>query len=268
MRFEDLSDYLTLRQLTLNPWQVMRFRKLQRDGDELEVQMIDDGPFWLRGGRNDHHMFHRIFLRDEYELASLANADVDCVVDLGANVGLFSVRASQLARRVIAYEPAKSNYAQLSKNAAHRANVDAVHAAVSGKEGTLRLYQPRWEALSGVHSSFPEMGGHMSEEFEDVRAITLDQLFETHAVDRCDLLKIDVEGQEYDILHAASERTLARIRRIHGEYHDVQRQDPKTRISAFSSFLESRGFELTLRPHRKKTNHGLFFAARPESPNP
>src|SRR5262245_14629723 len=96
----------------------MRFRKRQREGLELEVRMRQGGPLRLRGGRADFHMFHRIFLRDEYRLRALLAAPLECVVDLGANVGLFSARVAPLARRVIAYEPFPESFARLRANLA------------------------------------------------------------------------------------------------------------------------------------------------------
>ena len=66
------------------------------------------------------------------------------------------------------------------------------------------------------------------------------------------------------ILHAAGEATLARIARIHGEYHDVAPADPRTRIDAFSALLRERGYQIGARPRRRKPNLGLFFATRPE----
>ena len=106
------------------------------------------------------------------------------------------------------------------------------------------------------------MDGLLSEQYDEVPARTLDDLFERHEIDACDLMKIDVEGAEYDILHAASDDTLARIRRIHGEYHNVNPENPETRIDHFASFLRSKQFDLDVLPHQRRDNHGLFFAVR------
>ena len=103
----------------------------------------------------------------------------------------------------------------------------------------------------------------MSQEHEDVPALTLHDLFERHGIDSCDLLKVDVEGQEYDILYACGAQDLARVRRIHGEYHDVEPDNPRSRSDHFEAFLRSHGFQVQLRPHRRKPNHGLFSAIRP-----
>ena len=262
MRIEDISFYFMLRRMAENPWEIVRFRKKRGKGEILKVKMRDGCNLFIRGGYNDFHMFHRIYKRDEYHVSTIPPGRWKCVVDVGANVGMFSARVSEITRRVIAYEPFPENFAWLGRNVATRSNVTPVCKAVAGKEGELRLFRPVKDTLSGVYSSFQEMGGLMSENYDKVPAITLNQLFAEHAIDRCDLLKIDVEGQEYDILYATSDNTFERIHLIHGEYHNVAQHDPRTRIANLVSFLGSKGYTVSVEPHRRKENHGMFFAVK------
>ncbi|MBI3724487.1 FkbM family methyltransferase [bacterium] len=262
MRPEDFFDYLALGKIAQNPWEIVRFRKAQAPGRTLEVRFKDGPPLFLRGGLSDFHMFHRIFLRDEYRLAGAKPGEWECVVDIGANAGIFSTRVSGVARRVLSYEPVPSHFEQLSRNTSRRANVTAVPKAVSGERGTLRIYRPLAESRSGAHSSYLENQGLSPDAFDEAEAVTLDDVFSEHGISRCDLLKLDVEGAEYEILHAASDETLSKVRAIHGEYHDVRADDPRTRIDAFRAFLEGKGFEAEAVPHRRKPNHGMIFARR------
>lgn len=260
MRARDIRDYLALRRLTANPWSVLRFRHARTPGRVLPVELRGASPLYLRAGYSDFHMFHRIFLEDEYRLRALPDAPWECVLDLGANVGIFSACVAARARRVIAYEPMPENFAHLFANVGARPNVTAVEGAVGAAAGTLRLFRPRIATMAGTYSAHREHGAFLSDEFRDVEAITLEEVFARHAVERCDLLKLDVEGHEYEILHAVSDAALARVRRIHGEYHDVRPDDPRTRIEHFSAHLRARGFDVALAPHRRKRNHGMFFA--------
>lgn len=262
MRPADLTDYLQLRRLVENPWQVLRFRKTQAPGQTLEVRFLDAPPLYVRGGTSDFHMFHRIFLRDEYRTRPAGLRDLQCVVDLGANVGMFSTFASRLSRRVLAFEPLPANFEQLQRNVGTRPNVTLLRQAVSGAPGVLRIYRPAHPKLGGTPSVYREGNQLLTDEFDEAPATTLDAVFDEHGVDRCDLLKIDVEGSEYEILHAASDVTLGRVQRIHGEYHDVRADDPRTRIEAFAAWLRSKGFRVDVAAHPKKPNHGMFFAAR------
>jgi len=266
MRVEDLTDFFKVRRLAGNPWEVVRFRKGQRKGDLLHVRMHDGHPLFVRGGCADYHMFHRIFLRDEYRVNRATPGSWSWVVDLGANVGMFAARAARLARNVVACEPIAVNFAQLTKNVEGRAGVTPLKVAVAGEPGTLKIFRPEAQSnRTGSFSAFKAPDAALTDDYEEVPATTLDALFEEHGIDRCDLLKIDIEGAEYDVLHAASEATFAKVQRIHGEYHDVRPEDPRTRIEAFLRFLRDKGFQLEIEPHRRKPNFGMFFGARPDA---
>ena len=97
-----------------------------------------------------------------------------------------------------------------------------------------------------------------------VPATTLDRLFEDHRIGRCDLLKIDCEGGEFEILFAAGPGTLARVRRICLEYRDGA---TAFRHGDLVRFLEERNFSVGLRPDPVHPTIGLLDAeARPRRP--
>jgi hypothetical protein len=52
-----------------------------------------------------------------------------------------------------------------------------------------------------------------------VPGITLDSLFKKYSITHVDLLKVDIEGSEFDMLMAASEETLAKVAQITVEFH-------------------------------------------------
>ena len=109
---------------------------------------------------------------------------------------------------------------------------------------------------------FYETNPNTSGEFTDVPAITLDQLFSRHSIARCDLLKIDVEGAEYEILLTTTDETFSKICRIYGEYHEFHPNKSLMDGGTLSSFLRSKGYEVQLVPKRKRIDHGLFFAIK------
>ncbi len=263
MRLRDLSDYLRLRRIAANPWEVVRFRKGHREGQELSVDLRDGPPVRLQGGRSDVNTFRTIWLEDEYKFADLPPASpgaarVGCVIDLGANVGLFAARAARVAARVICYEPMPENFERLQLNVAGFDHVTTVNEAVAAEAGALPLYAPKNARSNGQFTLYPgadDIGGPVRE----VPVTTLATLFETHGVGRCDLLKIDAEGAEYDILLTAPDELLARIGRIHAEYHAVEGRT----IEELAERLRTSGFEVTLDAKPHGPNYGLFFARRP-----
>ncbi len=95
-----------------------------------------------------------------------------------------------------------------------------------------------------------------------MEAVSLDDLFATHRIEHCELLKIDVEGSEYRILRAAGERTFERIERIHGEYHPAGPGDILAGIRPLTEFLAERGYRVESVPSARRADQGLFFASR------
>ena len=143
------------------------------------------------------------------------------VVDIGANVGVFTVWAARRLRasRVVAIEPSaravRALMANLDRNGVTGASVLQVAAGRAAGEATLRR-----RGSGAMNTLFErDLYGSHFEPAEEVRVITLDGLFTMLAIDRCDLLKIDAEGSEYDILLGARDDTLAKVRHIVIEYH-------------------------------------------------
>jgi len=261
-----VSDYRKLRGFVENPWATLRFCKRHLRGQTHIVALRGGPALTLRGGYADAHMFDRIFVRDEYRLEPLGAGKLSTVLDLGGNVGLFTVRVAPLVDRVIAYEPCSINFSRLQNNVAGIPNIEAVRSAVGSHTGKVRLYHPQSDALSGVYSLYPELGRHEMATHEEVEIVSLEEVFARHAIDRCDLLKVDVEGAEYEILYSAPSKVLERIDRIHAEYHDVSPDDPKTRVDALLEFLADGGYDVAVVPHARKRNHGMLFASRRGAP--
>lgn len=125
----------------------------------------------------------------------------DVFVDVGANMGYFSVLASRLvgdAGRVVAFEASPGTYAVLAEDLAMNGatNVRAVNVAVSDRPGTLALYSGPSDNR-GATSLHAERGGRFE---AHVPAAPLLDLLEPDERARLRLMKIDVEGAELPIL--------------------------------------------------------------------
>jgi FkbM family methyltransferase len=257
VKLAEIGEYARLGLLVANPREIARAK---RSDGELCARFRDGRRFALRGGHSDFHVFRRIFLSDEYRLRG--SRTWDTVVDLGGNAGCFAFRVAAQARRVFVYEPDPFNLAILERNLAGLRHVAVVPQAVAAQPGTRTLHTAASRDWAGRSTLFADLSTARAHSAVEVRVTTLDALFAEHAIERCDLLKIDVEGAEYEILGAASAGTLARIDRLVGEYHDVCPEDPRTRIDAFRAFLEQAGFRVDTAPSRRHANTGLFFAQR------
>lgn len=189
--------------------------------DGILVFQHQDRRIALRPIDTDFYTFGELFLRDTYGLNGQTGALGD-VVDIGANIGLFTVRVAPLARRVIAVEPVQANLDIARRNVA-LAGLDAKvtfyrRAVAAESDGTLKLFVSARN--HGGHSICQEHAAQWGPVVaEEVPTISLADLFERERIEQCSLLKCDVEGAEFNIFASAPREILARIDRIAMEVH-------------------------------------------------
>lgn len=258
MRLADIPDYFALKRHLVRPWEFVRLRGKTVTEPRIEVAFRDGGTFRLRP--EDRHVFHRMFARDEYHLDAVPPGSWDTVIDVGAHVGTFAVRVAPLARRVLSYEPTPDSFELLAANVARFPHVRAHNLAVAGRRGTLTLFPGKAHSRNSI---LPLEDVRTSEGIA-VEAVTLEDVFREHAIERCDLLKMDVEGAEYEILYALPAEYWARIRRVRMEYHLVTGRGEEWTGEGLARHLEKMGLRPTMTPHRKKPGLGLIFSERAE----
>lgn len=161
----------------------------------------------------------------------------DIVVDVGAHVGIFTVKMSKKLKSgyVIAIEPDKTNYKLLVNNIEINKlkNVIPINAALSTINGTIKLFL---DNSSVGHSIVNE-----SKRVVEVRSFTLDELVRQLGLRKVDFIKINAEGAELDILKGAKkiliENTVSLS--IAANHYHSQEQD-------VSSVLSELGFKTRL----------------------
>ncbi len=125
-------------------------------------------------------------------------------VDIGANIGWFTLLAAKLGSKVYAYEPEPGNVELLERSLQKNGflDVEVRPIALGDHDGTVPLWIS--EESAGWHSTVERRGNRKI----DVPCRSLDSLFPTQ---RLDLVKLDVEGAEPLVLAGAS-RLLAERR--------------------------------------------------------
>lgn len=116
------------------------------------------------------------------------------VVDVGANVGWYTLLSAQLVGprgRVLSIEPEPRNFQSLVDSVTLNGfrNVEPIEAAVADFDGETALFLSRENP--GGHSMVWPAVGHVN-----VRALTLDTILAQRGIPRADLVKIDVESAE------------------------------------------------------------------------
>jgi len=186
-----------------------------RNGHCVFRQSRIDGMWTLV--RADEEVGRGMYLYREFEPQESAFIfrnvrDSDTCVDIGANVGFYTLGLAKRATRgaVHSFEPAPLNYHVLVLNVLTNglSNVVVNHCAVGDKNGTANLCI----AQDGAFSSLVDTGRKPIIGTSPTRMITLDFYCSDHALQRIDILKVDVEGAEPAVIRGAS-RLLADFER-------------------------------------------------------
>lgn len=176
------------------------------------VELRDGTTIRLSGHPHDVISVFVIFVREDY--GRVAPGSV--VVDLGANLGIFALYAArQGAALVYAYEPGEEAYATLLDNVAANGLAGRVlprRAAVVGEPGAPVRFPTRSSMYNRVLADGEAAEGWAWVETAGLAAIGAE-------AGRVDLLKVDVEGAEYELLLGAGEDFYSRVKRVRLEYH-------------------------------------------------
>lgn len=203
-------------------------------------------------GSRDAGIINEIYIDGAYTSSpGFAIRDDWVVADVGGHKGIFSVFAATRAKRVkvYAFEPSPENFALLNQNVQRNklSNVKAFNVAVSGKDGesTLHLSQSGWaNALVQDSDSASPSNGDVK-----VETWSLSRVLKT-IVSPVSLLKMDIEGMEYEALLSCTAEDLQTVERISMEYHHDPRPTPHG-ISQLVDFLIASGFSTHLYPDQE-----------------
>lgn len=215
------------------------------DGRVLDVDVPGDSIF---GGVKD------ILINREYEIfpAFELTQRRHTVIDAGANIGLYSIIAAIWAEKVIALEPYEPIFKLLSDNVSANGfrNVILKKSALWKNKAVVGFYRRGSTQLGTIRA-------RKNVEPIPVEAISLKELIHENIRDedpQIDLLKLDIEGSEFEVIESSDEKLLNGIRRVVAEIHVLHGSIPsltrKLRQCGFS-------YVLTKRPIQKKQD-GTF----------
>jgi len=204
----------------------------------------------------DLWILKEVCLDRDYDAASGGLEDGWTVLDVGAGFGAFAVHVAAVYPRstVHAFEPSPASFALLRRNLGLNGigNVRAFDRAVGPVSGSGWLHVSETEPLTSRLATEPLEGAVAVEQW------TLADVFDRLGIARCDFLKMDCEGSEYDILRSAPEAVLSKVARICVEYHD----DGGRHHAEIVDILTRAGFVLTVLPGPAYRERGLIYARR------
>ncbi|HEU4508845.1 MAG TPA: MupA/Atu3671 family FMN-dependent luciferase-like monooxygenase [Pyrinomonadaceae bacterium] len=218
-----------------------------------------------------------VFEDEVYLKHGIALDDGAVVFDVGANIGLFTLFARRKcpSAQIYSFEPLPPNFELLRTNVT-RHNVDAqlFNYGLSSTSTIANFtFYPEAAGLSGrtansagdkedtkvivtdwIHNAAREnpqdvlpasqldelLNEYLEGETYSCPVKTLSEVIREHEVERIDLLKIDVEGSEFEVLAGIEEEDWPRIKQIAIEVHS------RAVLKRITALLEAHGFQFTV----------------------
>jgi FkbM family methyltransferase len=229
-RWKHRIQYIAKAPLVYRNWWSMLLPKL---GIDTVLHLRSGARYYIRARTLDLSIVNENAFLDPYLGSGFVSIGTDAiVVDVGANIGDFTVQAARRCPkgRVIAIEPVKDAGEMIEMQARLNGldNVTWICAALSGTDG---MSAPK--RSNSIYATASASAG-------PVHTATLSRLVADLALDRIDLLKLDCEGDEWDIL-PASDAVLPIVRQLCMEFHCERGWTPQK----LAEWLQNRGFEVT-----------------------
>lgn len=204
--------------------------------------------------------FRQIFYDKIYDNFGLD--EVKTVIDLGANVGLFSNYMSwkKEVRRIYALEPTSVAFDELKKQFYYFNNVLPRKLGIHYFNGKAKIYVDENQSILSTFLN----DTIKTKTFEEVDVMTLPEFMNSVNFPTVDLVKMDIEGLEYEVFNSMSDRDVQRVDRWIVEYHANENKNAEI----LQDRLQSMGYSIQNFPDQvpQYTNGGVaiqgFFFAR------
>lgn len=209
--------------------------------------------------RETEYIFSEIFLEQQYINHNIVIQEGDCIFDIGANIGLFALFINQFQRglNIFAFEPIKPIFEVLTHNIRlhNLENVSLFNYGIGSENAIERIFT-YFPNLPGNSTEKPaekllqkaimteRIGQEQTAFFYQSTPIagevrTLSCVIKDLSIEKIDLLKIDVEGDELIVLQGIDPEHWSKVKQVVAEVHDVN-----DRLQQFRSILQAHGFDV------------------------
>ena len=237
--------------------------------------------------RNEtEYLYEEIFENRCYVRHGISLPADACVIDVGANIGMFTLFVhSECERpRVYAFEPVPAIFDSLARNCElYAPDVKLFRCGLSdGERIETFSYYPRYSMMSGqsgyarpemevevvrrfiqnqleqgiegAESLLAEVGNLLADRFQGeqvkVELRRLSDILRQERIERVDLLKVDVQRAELDVLLGIEEQDWGRIDQVVMEVHDAPGERTEGSLRRTRELLERRGFRIEIEQDR------------------
>jgi FkbM family methyltransferase len=206
--------------------------------------------------------YNIISVKPAYKIVNILTKQ-SIVVDLGTgkDADFSQDLIDRYGLRAFGFDPTRKHHPALDSISKERKGSFSFHKyAISDTCGTKLFY----ESLENVSGSF--LRSHVNVRKDKVRAyevetVNLEAVFDMLNIDYIDLLKMDIEGEEYSVLSSAPLSVLGQIDQIVVEFHHgTINQFDVGHTRRIVRILETAGFM----PHTVDCENYLFFRPNPK----
>jgi FkbM family methyltransferase len=184
----------------------------------------------IRPNTTDLAVFKEIFIKGELKLSEKINPKL--IIDCGAYVGFSSLYMSNRYLNAIIYaiEPELKNYNALLSNCSHEKRIKPINAAIWDSEAILEIEtgEGEWN-FKTKEVKIPNSN--------TIRGITIQNILNVSGMNSIDILKVDIEGAEYQLFNENCHSWLSKVKLIFIELHENSNPDSsKTFYEAISKY--------------------------------
>lgn len=230
--------------------------KRQLQGLSLSKLELSSGLSIKVLNANGLRIHNEIFVQNIYESGKVRVNKGDVVLDIGANIGVFSLYAANNgACRVFSFEPDEKNYKYLNENI-YQNNLDTIVKAYNfGLANSSGKRHLQIAIIPGGHQMLRE-GENISSHDEVIMTKTFSEFTKENKLNHIDFVKLDCEGAEGEILESFDKTHFEMIDKFAVEFHDNRSILNHYEIN---ELLKSHNFKTNLK-WDGEGNYGYIFA--------
>jgi FkbM family methyltransferase len=226
------------------------------------IRLPNGLSFWLPSKQirpAAEYLIREIFLHRRYFRDRFGIRRNDTIVDIGANMGLFTLWAAPQAPggRLLAIEPGRAVDCLAYNVQANRlGHVTAIPAAVGKQDGQIDLIEypgfnlvshplglgPAWITRLLIFLRYFRVRSPTRRRTAPCRS--LGGLIDEHKLSVINFLKVDCEGAEYEIFRSLADEHWSRIERVAMEFHELR---PGDRHPELVWLFQQHGFRVEIR---------------------
>lgn len=162
-------------------------------------------PFYFLNLEDALGSISELIVYDEYNASQIIK-DNFTVLDIGANIGVFSIFAANLAKNgfVYAFEPVSTTYEILEKNSSFYKNIKIFKIGIGKEKKETEIFIRSWNSgYATINLEEIERNQKSFDKREKIIILPLDEIIKEEKINKVDFIKVDVEGYELEVLKGA-----------------------------------------------------------------